>query len=239
MEWGVRGVTLSAAKGAEPPPCLPHPPQGDSPLRPLCPLCPLRPALGRARPIPPQALRPPARHAALRPPALGCCAGGREGLAALRPEPAAALHPGQLQQDHRGGGGVRAAATRLDGAHQPVRRRPGGKRHPAGRPGALRPGRPHVRKRCFATDTLREGACETDSYTRLRELAADSALAGSTRFTATWSVTAATRAAAGAPRLECVRPQLVVRGAGLRPRLQRQQRGLLLGPGDRPRGRRR
>jgi D-alanyl-D-alanine carboxypeptidase/D-alanyl-D-alanine-endopeptidase (penicillin-binding protein 4) len=32
-------------------------------------------------------------------------------------------------------------------------------------------GDPTFGKRCFATDTLREGACETDSYTRLRELA--------------------------------------------------------------------
>ncbi len=33
-------------------------------------------------------------------------------------------------------------------------------------------GDPTFGKRCFATDTLREGACETDSFTRLRELAA-------------------------------------------------------------------
>jgi serine-type D-Ala-D-Ala carboxypeptidase/endopeptidase (penicillin-binding protein 4) len=32
-------------------------------------------------------------------------------------------------------------------------------------------GDPTFGKRCFATDTLREGACETDSFTRLRELA--------------------------------------------------------------------
>src|SRR5689334_12699684 len=32
-------------------------------------------------------------------------------------------------------------------------------------------GDPTFGKRCFATDTLREGACETDSYTRLRNLA--------------------------------------------------------------------
>src|SRR6476660_7943367 len=32
-------------------------------------------------------------------------------------------------------------------------------------------GDPTFGKRCFATDTLREGACETDSYTRLRDLA--------------------------------------------------------------------
>jgi serine-type D-Ala-D-Ala carboxypeptidase/endopeptidase (penicillin-binding protein 4) len=31
-------------------------------------------------------------------------------------------------------------------------------------------GDPTFGKRCFATDTLREGACETDSFTRLREL---------------------------------------------------------------------
>jgi serine-type D-Ala-D-Ala carboxypeptidase/endopeptidase (penicillin-binding protein 4) len=33
-------------------------------------------------------------------------------------------------------------------------------------------GDPTFGKRCFATDTLREGACETDSFTRLRDLAA-------------------------------------------------------------------
>ena len=33
-------------------------------------------------------------------------------------------------------------------------------------------GDPTFGKRCFATDTLREGACETDALTRLRELAA-------------------------------------------------------------------
>ena len=32
-------------------------------------------------------------------------------------------------------------------------------------------GDPTFGKRCFATDTLREGACETDSFTRLRQLA--------------------------------------------------------------------
>src|SRR5689334_7711680 len=32
-------------------------------------------------------------------------------------------------------------------------------------------GDPTFGKRCFATDTLREGACETDSFTRLRDLA--------------------------------------------------------------------
>jgi D-alanyl-D-alanine carboxypeptidase/D-alanyl-D-alanine-endopeptidase (penicillin-binding protein 4) len=32
-------------------------------------------------------------------------------------------------------------------------------------------GDPTFGKRCFATDTLREGVCETDSFTRLRELA--------------------------------------------------------------------
>ncbi|MEP6689235.1 MAG: D-alanyl-D-alanine carboxypeptidase, partial [Gemmatimonadales bacterium] len=32
-------------------------------------------------------------------------------------------------------------------------------------------GDPTFGKRCFATDTLREGACETDAFTRLRELA--------------------------------------------------------------------
>jgi serine-type D-Ala-D-Ala carboxypeptidase/endopeptidase (penicillin-binding protein 4) len=32
-------------------------------------------------------------------------------------------------------------------------------------------GDPTFGKRCFATDTLREGACETDSFSRLRELA--------------------------------------------------------------------
>ncbi len=32
-------------------------------------------------------------------------------------------------------------------------------------------GDPTFGKRCFATDTLREGACERDSFTRLRELA--------------------------------------------------------------------
>jgi D-alanyl-D-alanine carboxypeptidase/D-alanyl-D-alanine-endopeptidase (penicillin-binding protein 4) len=32
-------------------------------------------------------------------------------------------------------------------------------------------GDPTFGKRCFATDTLREGACETDSYARLRDLA--------------------------------------------------------------------
>ena len=32
-------------------------------------------------------------------------------------------------------------------------------------------GDPTFGKRCFATDTLREGACETDSYSRLRDLA--------------------------------------------------------------------
>jgi D-alanyl-D-alanine carboxypeptidase/D-alanyl-D-alanine-endopeptidase (penicillin-binding protein 4) len=39
-------------------------------------------------------------------------------------------------------------------------------------------GDPTFGKRCFATDTLREGACETDSFTRLRDLAAALSAAG-------------------------------------------------------------
>ena len=162
---GVRGVTLSAAKGL----VSRHALVVRSPSF-VRPLRPRRSAL-HAQSLPQRLDRrldaPPFDRAP-----LGRRAGGREGDAGLRPEPAAALHPGQQHQDRGGGGGVGAAAARLDGADQPLRRRAGGRTACCratwcSTAGAIR----RFGKRCFATDTLREGACETDSFTRLRELA--------------------------------------------------------------------
>ena len=53
-------------------------------------------------------------------------------------------------------------------------------------------GDPTFGRRCFATDTLREGACETDPTPGCASWPTGSALAASTRSTATWSATAAT-----------------------------------------------
>ena len=127
------------------------------------------------QPVRPVALQPPALTAAsmrrpVQPPALGRGGGGRERQAALRPEPGPALHAGKQHQAGRERGGVGPAASGLDGQDQPLRRA-GGRRAFSratwfSTAGATRPWR-----RCYATDSTLAGACDTDPFTRLRQLA--------------------------------------------------------------------
>ena len=102
-----------------------------------------------------------------------------------------------------------------------------------GRPGALRPRRSHASADAATPRTRwREGACDRDPFARLRVLAdalkARGIRAGAGRPRGRRELV---RAGVGAPGLGAVRSQLVVRRAGLRARLQRQQRRLHLAAG--------
>ncbi len=101
-------------------------------------------------------------------------------------------------------------------------------------------GDPTFGKRCFATDTLREGACETDSFTRLRQLAEATPEARRARDPRRPGGRRELVRAPDRPSgMGDLRRQLVVRGARHRARLQRQQRRLRLGPRHRRPARRR
>ena len=197
------------------------------PLRLLRPLRPLRLFDRPARPNdPPNRPRP-----------LGHRGGGRQGVAALRSKPAAALHSRQQREDRGGRGRLGADTAGLDRQDQPVRRRAGERRRAERRPGALRPGRSHVRKALLRDGHARRRSLRDRPVHPPARAGRRPARAGHPRGARRpGGRRQLLRASAGASGLGVVRPQLVVRGSGVRPGLQRQLRGLRLAA--RHRGRR-
>ena len=96
-------------------------------------------------------------------------------------------------------------------------------------------GDPTFGQRCYATDTTRVGACDRDPFARLRDLADGLARDWRThRARRPGRRRQLVRRRADPPGLGQLRPELVVRSAGLGAGLQRQQRGLHLETGRLP-----
>ena len=185
--------------------------------------------------------RRPARRAAVQPPALGRGPGGREGHAALRPQRRPDVHPGEQHQARGERRRRRAVRARLDRAHQRLRQRPRRERRAPGRPGALRPRRPDLRRallrrRHHRRRRLRHRPhAEAQRARRASSRApASPSVSGDLVGDGSWFEPTLVH-----PALGELRPQLVVRRAGVRAGLQRQQHRLqVLAPAT-PSGRRR